>query len=111
MKDLKLLQIVPSLESGGVEQGTVDVANYIASKGFKSFVVSNGGKMLSKLERFKGVQHIHLPVHSKNPLVIIRNINKIKNIILKHKINLIHVRSRAPAWSVHFAAKNHCVSV
>ena len=65
MKDLKLLQIVPSLESGGVEQGTVDVANYIASQGINSFITSSGGKMLSQLDR-KLVQHIILPLHSKN---------------------------------------------
>ena len=53
MEDLKLLQIIPSLESGGAEQGTVDVANYIAFKGFDSFIASSGGKMLSQLNRKK----------------------------------------------------------
>ena len=110
MKDLRLLQIVPSLESGGVEQGTVDVANYIAEKGFKSIVASRGGRMLAQFNQ-KGVQHINLPVHSKNPLVIFKNIKRIQNIILNNKINLVHVRSRAPAWSVHYAKKNFCQSV
>ena len=65
MKDIKLLQIVPSLESGGVEQGTVDVANYIASKGLDSFIASSGGGMLRQLNR-KKVQHTTLPLYSKN---------------------------------------------
>ena len=73
MKDLKLLQIIPSLESGGTEQGTIDVANYIAEQGFESFVVSSGGRMINQLNR-KSVQHLHLPVHSKNPFVIFNNI-------------------------------------
>ena len=110
MKELRLLQVLPSLKSGGVEQGTIDVANYIADKGFQSFVVSSGGRMLTQFNR-SDVQHITLPVHSKNPLVIFQNIKRIKNIILKNKINLLHVRSRAPAWSAHYASKNICSSI
>ena len=110
MKDLRLLQIVPSLESGGVEQGTIDVANYIAGKGFKSVIVSNGGKMITHLNN-KIVNHINLPVHSKNPYVIFKNIKKIRKIILNNNINLIHVRSRAPAWSAYYANKKYCKSV
>ena len=83
MKDLRLLQVTPSLESGGVEQGTIDVANYIAEKGFQSIVVSSGGRMLGQL-RQNQVKHFNLPVHSKNPLVIYQNIKKIKNIILNN---------------------------
>ena len=107
MKEIKLLQIVPSLESGGVEQGTIDVANYIAENGFISLVCSNGGRMLTMLNKKKAA-HIKLPVNSKNPLVIYNNIKKIKKIIKKHKVNLVHVRSRAPAWSAYFASKNLC---
>ena len=110
MKDLKLLQVVPSLESGGVEQGTIDLANYISKKGYCSIVVSNGGRMLNQLNS-KKVQHFKLPVHSKNPLIIYKNIKKIKKIILNNKINLVHVRSRAPSWSVYYASKNICRSV
>ena len=109
MKELRLLQIVPSLESGGVEQGTIDLANYIGEKGFKSIVVSNGGRMLSHLN-FKKVEHFKLSVHSKNPFKIYSNIRKLKKIILSNKINLIHVRSRAPSWSVRYASSNFCKS-
>ena len=110
MKELRLLQVVPSLESGGVEQGTIDLANYIGEKGCKSIVVSNGGRMLSHLN-FKKVEHFKLSVHSKNPLIIYSNIRKLKKIILDNKINLIHVRSRAPSWSVRYASSNLCKSV
>ena len=62
---IRLLQILPSLESGGVEQGTVDVANYIASKGLDSFIASSGGNMLRQLNRNK-IHHTTLPLYSKN---------------------------------------------
>jgi len=110
MKDLKLLQVIPSLESGGAEQGTIDVANYIAERGLASFVTSSSGRMLNQLNH-KSVKHIHLPIHSKNPFVMFQNIKRIKNIILSNKINLVHVRSRAPSWSVHFACDNLCQSI
>ena len=110
MKDLRLLQIVPSLESGGVEQGTIDVANYVADKGFCSIIASSGGRMLNLLHR-KNIQHIYLPAQAKNPFVIFNNVKRIENIIKKNKINIVHVRSRAPAWSLHFAAKYGCTTV
>ena len=73
MKDLKLLQVIPSLESGGAEQGTIDVANYIAEQGYESFVASRSGRMLNQLNR-KSVKHLDLPVHSKNPFVMLQNV-------------------------------------
>ena len=110
MKDIKLLQVIPSLESGGAEQGTIDVANYIAEQGYESFVASRRGRMLNQLNR-KGVKHIDLPVHSKNPFAMFQNVKRIKNIILNNKINLVHVRSRAPAWSLFYASKYGCKTV
>ena len=67
MKNLNLLQIVPALDSGGVEQGTIDVANYLAVGGMKNYIISNGGKMLSYLNK-KNVEHFTLPVNKKNLL-------------------------------------------
>ena len=108
MKDLRLLQVIPSLNSGGVEQGTIDVANYISHYyGSENFIISSGGKMLSQINR-KNLIHFTEPVHSKNPLTILKNIKKIRNIVRSNNINLIHVRSRAPAWSVYYACKNIC---
>ena len=110
MKDLRLLQIVPSLESGGVEQGTIDVANFIADNGYNSFITSNGGRMLALINK-KNIKHINLPVHSKNPLIMFKNIKQIENIIKMNHINLVHVRSRAPAWSLFYASKYGCKTV
>ena len=90
MEDLKLLQLIPSLESGGAEQGTIDVANYIASKGLESFIASSGGKMTSQLNR-KQVRHISLPLQSKNIITMFANGNKLKEVIAKNNINLVHV--------------------
>ena len=97
MKNFNLLQIIPSLDSGGVEQGTVDVANFIGEKDQGSFIVSNGGKMLALLNR-KKTGHFELPIHSKNILSLPFVANKLNKIISDKNINIVHVRSRFPAW-------------
>ena len=65
MKKFNLMQILPSLQSGGVEQGTIDVANFLASLEIKNYITSNGGQMLAYLNK-KHIEHNLLPVHSKN---------------------------------------------
>ena len=101
MENFNLLQIVPSLESGGVEQGTIDLAIGLNDYGYKSYVTSNGGSMVSILER-NNIKHFKLPVHSKNILTMYLNIWRLKKIIIENNINIMHVRSRAPAWSAFF---------
>ena len=101
MKNFKLLQIVPSLESGGVEQGTIDLANFLGEKKIKSFIISNGGKMLNNLNH-KMVNHIKMPVHKKNFIFMPILAKKLNKIIQEKKINIVHVRSRAPAWVLYF---------
>ena len=101
MKNFNLLQIVPSLESGGVEQGTIDVANFLGEKDLGSFIVSNGGNMLTLLNS-KKTKHIKLPVHSKNILAMPFIARKLNQTIKDNKINIVHVRSRAPAWFLQF---------
>lgn len=93
-----VLQVLPALISGGVERGTVDMAAYIVSQGWTSLVASNGGPMARELERY-GVRHFTLPLHSKNPLVILRNAKKLQKIIQDHEVDIVHARSRAPAWA------------
>lgn len=99
-----ILQILPALESGGVERGAVDIAKAIKNFGFESIVVSNGGVLVYQL-REAGIKHINLPVNSKNPLTIFSNIEKIISIIEENQVDLIHVRSRAPMLSAYFACK------
>lgn len=93
-----IMQIIPELSAGGAEQGCIDVAAEIIRGGGKAIVISHGGNRVHELKRL-GVQHINLPVHSKNPITIWRNIKRLRKIILNEGVNIVHVRSRAPAWS------------
>lgn len=104
MLKLRVLQVVPELNSGGVERGTVEVAKSLIAHNHQAFVCSYGGSMVDKLEKL-GAIHIKLPVHSKNPLRMLLNVFALKNIIRDHDIQIVHVRSRAPAWSGYLAAK------
>lgn len=93
-----VLQIIPSLGAGGAEQGCIDVAAELVKSGAKSIVISNGGHRVHELLR-SGSTHIDLPVHSKNPFVMWRNIGRIRKIIKSNNVDIVHARSRAPAWS------------
>ena len=110
MSSFNLVQIVPSLDSGGVERGAVDVANFLAEKKIQNFIITSGGKMIKELdERFI---HVHqLPVASKNffsyPLIA----RKINQFIKANNINIVHVRSRGPAWMVNLIAKNNIKTI
>jgi glycosyltransferase involved in cell wall biosynthesis len=99
-----VLQVIPSLVSGGVERGTVEVAAALKAAGWTAIVASAGGPMESGLIR-AGIEHIRLPLASKNPLVMRRNTAALVDIIRGHKIDIVHARSRAPAWSAWHAAK------
>jgi len=99
-----VLQILPSLNGGGVERGTIEIAAALKSDGWIPIVVSSGGIMEYELTRM-GVRHITLPVASKNPLTMRRNVARLRDIIKEHKVDIVHARSRAPAWSALKAAK------
>ena len=99
-----VLQVLPELGQGGVELGTIQVAEALANNGIKNFVTSCGGRMEYQLDRLK-VKHYTLPLKSKNPIKIILNSYKLAQIIKKEGINIVHARSRAPAWSAYLAAK------
>ena len=100
-----IMQILPALNSGGVERGVIDISKAVAVAGFKSIVVSSGGPMISHLNGSK-VVHIKLPLASKNPLTIYLNIQRLEKIIKDHQVDLVHIRSRAPAWSAWKACQN-----
>ena len=93
-----VLQLLPSLNTGGVERGTVDVTEALTSAGWGALVVSNGGPMVPEIERAGGI-HIKIPAQSKNPITMYRNIHRLTKILLEYKVNILHARSRAPAWS------------
>ena len=104
------MQIIPSLNSGGVEQGTLDLANYIADIEMKNLVVSNGGRMLPYLKK-DHVVHYKLPVHSKNFFKMPFVANQINSIIKENRVNIVHVRSRAPAWLMTYINKDNLKTV
>jgi glycosyltransferase involved in cell wall biosynthesis len=99
-----VLQVIPSLVSGGAERGTIDLAGTLAASGWTPYVASSGGPMEHQLARL-GVRHLKLPLASKNPLVMRRNAAALIEIVRRHKIDIVHARSRAPAWSAWSAAR------
>lgn len=101
---MRILQILPELNVGGVETGTVDFAKYLVEHGHESVVVSNGGKLVERLKK-QGSRHYQLPVHKKSLLSVIRLVKKVREIILKEKIEIVHARSRIPAWIAYFACR------
>lgn len=99
-----IVQILPALNHGGVERGTVEMAEAIMNAGGRAVVISNGGLLESKLARI-GAEHIQLAVHSKNPFKIMANRRNIKTLLASIRPDLVHIRSRAPAWSALTVAK------
>ena len=102
--NLKVLQVIPKLGYGGAETGCYDIAHYLPENNCESFIVTSGGELLKFVDK-KKVKVITLPVHSKNPLLIIFNSLALIGIILFHNISIVHARSRAPAWSCFLASK------
>ena len=99
-----VLQVVPSLVSGGVERGTIDLAGALVAAGWSSFVASAGGPLEREIAR-AGAAHITMPLSSKNPFVMRRNARALATLIRRLDIDIVHARSRAPAWSAWAAAR------
>lgn len=99
-----ILQVIPALESGGAEQGTVEVTRAIVEAGGTALVVSSGGQKVHEITRAGGT-HVELPVNSKNPVTMARNVRRLKDLIEDYSVDIVHARSRAPAWSAFRACK------
>jgi len=99
-----VLQVLPSLITGGVERGTVEVAQAIAEAQATALVASAGGPLVRQIERAGGI-HITLPLTTKSPFGIWRNAAALEAVIRDHKVSLVHARSRAPAWSAWLACQ------
>ena len=91
-----VLQALPALNVGGVERGTLEVGKALVDKGYDSYVVSAGGKMVKQLES-EGSKHFNLAIGKKS-LLTFRLIPALRKIITNNNINIVHVRSRLPAW-------------
>jgi len=100
---LNVLQVIPKLGYGGAETGCYDIAHFLPENDCGSFLATSGGELLKFVKKDK-VKLIRLPVHSKNPLLIILNTLVLIFFIIFYKINIIHARSRAPAWSCYLAS-------
>ncbi|HXZ69137.1 MAG TPA: glycosyltransferase family 4 protein [Alphaproteobacteria bacterium] len=102
---LTILQVIPSLEAGGAERTTIDIAGAITAAGGKALVASEGGRLEGELAQMGG-ELLRLPVASKNPLTILANAGRLEKIIRERNVSVIHARSRAPAWSALLAARS-----
>ncbi len=99
-----VMQVLPELGPGGAEQGCVDIAAELVKAGVQAIVVSHGGARVHDIARAGGL-HIDLPVHSKNPVVMMRNISRLRQLIRRYNVDIVHARSRAPAWSAWQACR------
>lgn len=98
---MKVMQLLPELNSGGVERGTLEIARALVADGHQSVVVSNGGRMVGQLEQ-EGSRHLTLAIHKKS-LASLFKIRPLRKLILQEQPDIVHVRSRVPAWLTHFA--------
>ncbi|HBH26110.1 MAG TPA: glycosyl transferase [Rhodospirillaceae bacterium] len=99
-----VLQVIPELSAGGAEQGCVDVAAALAEAGCRALVACRGGTRLHELVRV-GAEHVPMPVHAKNPLTIWSNARRLAALARAEGVDILHARSRAPAWSAFYAAR------
>ncbi len=99
-----VLQVLPSLQAGGVERGTMEVARAIVEAGGVALVASAGGRLVPQLQRL-GALHLSLGLMTRDPLSIWLNSRRLARLIRQHRVDLVHARSRAPAWSARWAAR------
>ncbi len=101
---MTVLQVLPALETGGVERGTVEMVQAVVACGGRALVASAGGRMVTQVERAGG-RHLALSLMTKDPVNILFNAGRLARIIRANGIDLVHARSRAPGWSAWMAAR------
>ena len=99
-----ILQVLPQMETGGVERGTVEIAYALSQAGHRALVAASAGSMTRDLEK-AGAEFFRLPLRRKRPLTIWRNIGRLQRLVELERVDLVHARSRAPAWSALYAAR------
>jgi glycosyltransferase involved in cell wall biosynthesis len=104
MAEVTVLQVVPRLDTGGSEQATVEITEALTRAGASALVATEGGRMATAIIQAGG-EVIEFPMASKNPLTIVANARRLKRLIEERNVDLVHARSRAPAWSAFFAAR------
>ena len=103
-----IVQILPALNEGGVERGTVEISRELVKRGYRSTVISSGGKLVDTLTR-DGAEHISLDVKSKNLLTVPVRVSRLADTLNRIKPDLVHYRSRVPGWLFMFA--NRCLQI
>ncbi len=104
LRKITVCQVIPRMRSGGAELGCLQVAEALVNAGHRAIVVSAGGRMVEQLVAV-GAEHIDMPVASKNPLTLGLNARRLARLVKSEKIDILHARSRAPAWSAVLAAR------
>ncbi len=107
---MKIIQVIPELNEGGVERGVIELNREFVKKGIESFVISAGGKLENQIN-LDGGNHIKFDVCSKNIFTVFSRVNGLKKILKEINPDIIHVRSRVPAWLVYFANKRLKIKV
>jgi glycosyltransferase involved in cell wall biosynthesis len=101
---LTVLQVIPSLDTGGAERATIDIAAALADRGDRALVASEGGRFETELTEAGGTL-VRLPTESKNPLTMALNARRLAQLIRRERVDIVHARSRAPAWSARIACR------
>ena len=99
-----IIQIIPNMEIGGAEKTVLEIGKYLKNTHYEPIVLTSGGRMIEYLKE-KRIKVLTKKIDQKNPYKIFKNIEKFKKIFLENKVSLVHVRSRAPAWSAYYASK------
>lgn len=100
-----MMQVTPALHVGGVERTTIEIAEALAVAGGRCVVVSRGGRLERELAR-TGAELVRLGVDSKNPMVMLANVRRLRALARSRQVRIMHARSRAPAWSALGAARS-----
>ncbi len=101
---MRILQIVPEMNMGGVETGTLDMAFALKRQGHEVFVISHGGVLVPRLVE-AGIFHESLPVHRKEPFTILRMAWRVHRFAENHNVDIVHARSRVPGWIAYLATR------
>jgi glycosyltransferase involved in cell wall biosynthesis len=101
---LTILQLLPSLDTGGAERTAIDISKALCDAGHRAIVASAGGRLTGELLA-TGAEHVEMPLDSKNPLTMFANAGRLARLIQAEKVDIVHARSRAPAWSALLASR------
>ncbi len=102
-RPLTIVQMLPDLITGGVERGTLEIGDFLSRSGHRSIVISNGGPMVEQLLQ-NGSEHISMPIGKKSPLTLL-TVLQLRKIFIEQNIDIVHLRSRVPAWAGYLAVK------